>query len=100
MYLIDENNDPVSVDTAAIGLLHDCTNILDPTRHRRKGNEFCFGLRCNNLRKCSFTNSRRPPKNHGGDMVTFDKAAEHLSTPQEMFLPDKLFERLRANTFC
>ena len=98
MDFIDKDNDAFAVHAAAIRLLHDRTDVLDPARHRREIDEFCLRLRCDDLGKRRLSDTGRSPEDHGGDMVAFDETAQHLSLAEKMFLPDKFRERPWTNT--
>ena len=92
MDLIDEYDDTLAVHAAAICLLHDRTDVLDPTRHRREIDEFRLCPCGDDLRKRRLADTGRSPENHGGDMVTLDEAAQYLSLSEEVLLPDKFLE--------
>ena len=90
--LIDKDDDALPVHTTAIRLLHHRPYILDAASHRREVDKLCLRTRCDDLGECRLTDTGRSPEDHGGAMVAFDEAAQHLPLAEEVFLPDELLK--------
>ena len=97
MDLINKNDDTLPIDAAAIRLLHDRADILNPARHRREVDEFRLRPRGNDAGKRRLANAGWSPEDHRGNVVALDETPQHFPLAEKMLLSDKILEGLRTH---
>ena len=92
VYFVHEDDGSGAVSSVVLRLLHDGADVFDGARDRGERDERGLRVRGDDVRQRCFAHARRPPENHGGQMVAFDEAAQYLPRPHKMPLPGVLVE--------
>ena len=92
VYLVHEDDGSGTVASVVLRLLHDGAYVFDGARDSGERDERRFCVRGDDVRQRRFPHARRPPENHGGQMVAFDEAAQYLPRPHKMPLSGVLVE--------
>ena len=89
---VHEDDGSGTVASVVLRLLHDGAYVFDGARDSGERDERRFCVRGDDVRQRRFPHARRPPENHGGQMVAFDEAAQYLPRPHKMPLSGVLVE--------
>ena len=92
---IDEQNGFFAEPPALFRLFHHLLDFFDSAGDGGEVDEIGFGAAGDDPRERGFADARRPPENHGADVVAFDEAAQNPAFSQQVFLPAVFVQRLR-----
>ena len=98
MYFVHEEYGAPSVLTVFFRLLHDGTDFLDAAGHGGKVDEVRLRVSGDDTGQRGFSDARRPPENHGGDLIGLYEFAQHLPLAEKVFLSEKFIQRAWAQT--
>jgi len=95
--LIHEQNRPTVVALLLkTGLLNYLLDILDSRQDSTDCHEVGVCFLCNDLGQRGFSDSGRPPKDHGWDLVGFNALSKKASLAQEVFLAHNIPQAARS----
>ena len=98
VYFVHEEHGAPSVLPVLFGLLHDGAYFLDAAGDGGKIDEVRFRVSGDDAGQRGFAHARRPPEDHGGNLIGFYELAQHLALAEKMFLTEKFIQRARAQT--
>src|ERR1035437_734696 len=82
-----------------LGIHHHRFDFLDAAEHRAEGNELEASDARNQLGQGGLADAGRSPENDGGERVLLDLAAQRLAGPQDVLLPDIVFQPRGTHPF-
>ena len=66
--------------------------------HAADPNKFRMGHLGDHAGQRGLSSAGRPIENHGGQAISFNRAAQKFARPKNVFLPGKFFERSRPHS--
>ena len=76
---------------------HHFLDFFDAGEHGAEGNELGACQARDEARERGFSAARRPPEEHGAEVVVFDLNAKRLAGTEQFFLADEFIEGARAH---
>src|SRR6266851_956571 len=85
---VDEDDGAMAGTGFVFGDGHDFLDFLDAGENSAERNELGAGQARDEARERGFTASRRPPEEHGAEVVVFDLHAKGFAGTKKFFLAD------------
>ena len=96
--LVDEQDGAFALKLALFfGFLDDFADLFDACQHCREMDEMGLCLTGNDPRQGGFSTSRRPPQDHGKNVIVFDCVAYEAARAGNVNLPEDIRKSRRAN---
>ena len=101
MYFVDEEDGTVGGEKpVGFGSFYDLSNILHTAGHGTQRVEGRLQFVGNNLCQRGLTDSRRSPKNEGGDASGINHVAQDSTWSNQVLLSDVVVQRAWTQSFC
>ena len=94
--LVHEYQGADTIGPVFLGLVHELFDFFDAAGHGAEVHEVGAGAVGDDTGQSGFAHSRRPPEDHGRDLIPFQKLAQNFAGAQEMPLSHVFFQSGRA----